>query len=308
MVNTIIFVLPDAPEEPVEPEMPAETKIDSASLTIGSEISLNYYVVMVEEEHKNATMHFTVKFSGNSNGNDQTYDIEGIAQEDGRYVYSLALAPQLMTTEIDAELKLGEETLDILEGYSVKTYAQNKLNAEDSSDELKRLVSDLLHYGAAAQQYTGYDMDHLATAEVENLRPASNVAPTTTDFNLTNEQAQGASYPVWFAGAGVEFSNVNKIFVKLNLLEGATLENVTLTINGTEVEVTDATVYTDAIFATKFADTYTFVLSYDGVVMQTLTYSVNAYAYAMRNNTSAIMGTLALALYNYGVSAAAYIA
>ena len=274
----------------------AETKIDSASLTLGDEITLNYYVTMVDDAHREATMHFTL--------DNKTYDVAGV-EKDGRYVYSLEIAPQFMGVSVNAELRLGEETLDILEGYSVKTYAQNKLNAEDSSNELKRLVSDLLHYGAAAQMYTGFKMDELATNGVENLLPASNAVPTETDFDLTNEQAQGASYPVWFAGAGVQFSNVNKIFVKLNLLEGATLENVTLTINGVEVEVTDATVYTDGILPTEFADTYTFVLSYDGVVMQTLTYSVNAYAYAMRKNTSA-MGTLALALYNYGVSAAAY--
>jgi uncharacterized Zn-binding protein involved in type VI secretion len=103
----------------------------------------------------------------------------------------------------------------------------------------------------------------------------------------------------YFKGAGVYFDNVNKIFVKLS-----TTENVTLTINGVEVAIEGTTVYTDGILATEFAETFTFALYHDGVLMQTLTYSVNAYAYAKQ--ADAAMGELALALDRYGVSASAY--
>ena len=50
--------------------------------------------------------------------------------------------------------------------------------------------------------------------------------------------------------------------------------------------------------------TPSFFLSCNGEVMQTLTYSVNAYAYAMKDNAN--MANLALALYRYGMSATAY--
>ena len=263
-------------------------KIDSASITIGADLTVNYKVSM-PAVYADATMYFTV--------NGATYDVAGTLVGE-QYVFSLALPPQYMATNVKAELKLDEIVLATMENYSVKQYAQNKLNAAESSDELKRLLSDMLYYGAAAQIYKEFNVENLATNGVENILPALETKPDATDFELENNE-EITEYPAYFKGAGVYFDNVNKIYVKLN-----TTENVTLTINDVEVEVTGTTVYTDGILATGFATTYTFVLSCDGVVMQTLTYSVNAYAYA--KNDDATMGDLALALYRYGVSAAAY--
>lgn len=272
-------------------EVEAPATIDSASITIGEDITLNYYVIM-SDVFAGAEMHFTVE------DRDQyaMFDVKGVAV-DGRYVFSLNLAPQYMSNNVKAELVFNELTLASKDEYSIKTYAQNQLNAEDSSDELKQLLTDLLYYGKAAQNYKNYNTENLATAGVENLGEASMKVPTTTDFTLVKNK-EIDSYPAYFKSAGVYFDNVNKIYVKLS-----TTENVTLTINGVEVAVEDTTVYTDGILATGFADTYTFVLSCDGVVMQTLTYSVNAYAFAKKD--SATMGELALALYNYGLSAKA---
>lgn len=281
----------------VEVESPAN--IDSASVTLGEDVALNYYVTM-PEAFEDAKMYFTL--------DGETYDIDGTVQA-GRYVFSLNLAPQYMATTIKAELKYNDGTMASLAEYSIKTYAQNKLNAADSSDELKQLLTDMLYYGVAAQNYTGYNTENLATDGVENLGTPSTAKPDTTNFNLaTNEEI--SSYGAWFKGAGVWFDNVNKLYVKINTLEGVTLENVTLTVQigdgeAQNMAVTGATVYTDGILATEFATTYTFALYYDGVLMQTLTYSINAYAYAMKDKTGT-MGDLALALYRYGDSAKKY--
>ena len=159
----------------------------------------------------------------------------------------------------------------------------------------------MLYYGAAAQVYKEFDTANLATDGVENLFTADETEIENADFTLVNaELAEGETYGAWFAGAGVHFSNVNKIYVKLS-----TTENVKLVINNVEVEVTGTVVYTDAIKATGFAETYVFELYYGEELMQTLTYSVNAYAYAMQDKDTN-MGRLALALYYYGASATAY--
>ena len=113
-----------------------------------------------------------------------------------------------------------------------------------------------------------------------------------------------SSYPAYFTGATVWFDGVNKIRVYIATADGASLSKVTLTINGEAVAVSGNMIETDGILATQFDKTYTFVLSYDGTVMQTLTYSVNAYAYTKK--ADAEMGELALALYRYGVSAKVY--
>jgi hypothetical protein len=163
---------------------------------------------------------------------------------------------------------------------------------------LKQLLTDLLHYGNAAYNYKNETTGTVVTGGVENLGTASTATPATTDFTLVKNE-EISSYPAWFKGAGVWFDNVNKLYVKLS-----TTENVTLKIDGEEVAVTGTTVYTDGIKATDFGKTYTFELYHDGVLMQTLTYSINAYAYQMQND--AAMRALALALYRYGVSTVAY--
>ena len=61
--------------------------------------------------------------------------------------------------------------------------------------------------------------------------------------------------------------------------------------------------YTEALTATQFDDTYTFVIEVNGVTA-TLVYSVNTYAYAMQNDAE--MAELAKALYAYGVAAENY--
>lgn len=271
--------------------------IDSASLTIGEDITVNYYVSM-SEAFADAKLQYTI-------GEDKTVcETAGEVQSDGRYKFSVGLPPHYMTNNINATLVFNGRVLDSMTEYSIQTYAKNQLkkieNGElaDTEGKLKQLLTDMLYYGAAAQNYKGYNTTKLATDGVDNIGDPSTATPTTSDFTLVKNE-EISSYPAYFKSATVWFDNVNKIRVTLS-----TTENVTLTINGEEVKIESTTIYTDAIKATEFGTTYTFVLSCNGVVMQTLTYSVNAYAYAMQNNAE--MRELALALYRYGVSAKAY--
>ena len=263
-------------------------EIDSASVTLGEDVALNYYVTMADGLN-NVTMNFTM--------NGEVYDRTLAQQTDGRYKVSLELPPQYMANEITVELIYNNAVIETMV-YSVKQYAEDMLGKADSSDELKQLLTDMLYYGAAAQNYKNYNVENLATNGVENLGAPSGVTPETTDFTLVNNET-GGEYPAYFKGAGVRFDAVNSIYVKLS-----TTENVTLKINGEDVAVNGTTVYTDGIKATEFGTTYTFELYCDGVLMQTLTYSVNAYAYAKQGESA--MGELALALYRYGKSAKAY--
>ena len=270
--------------------------IDGASLTVGENLKLNYKVSL-SEAFADAVMYFTF--------GDKTVDVEGVKQADGRYSFSLELPPQAMATAVKAELKYGEYVLATLENYSIQQYVQNKLNDSNSSTELKQLLTDMLYYGAAAQTYKNYNTDNLATSGVENLGTASTAtpeAPATPASPVKNTEV--SSYPVYFTGATVWFGDVNSISVTINTLEGASLK-----VNGTEVALTATTYTTAGLLPTELDTEFVFELYHDGVLMQTLTYSVNAYAYKMQNNanTTAAMKALALALYRYGVSAKAFI-
>lgn len=265
-------------------------KVEGANITIGETIVVNYYVTL-PIECVGATMRFTM--AGKT-----TDEVAGKLQSNLTYKYSFEVPPQCMADEIDAEVVFDNEVIASKYDYSVQQYAKNKLS-DSPSDALKQLITDMLYYGNAAQNYLQYNTDNLAMQGVENLGTPSTATPESTVFAL-EKNSEIDTYPAYFTGAGVWFDGVNRLYVKIN-----TTENVTLTINGETVDVTDTVVYTDGIMAKDFGDTYTFVLSYNGQVMQTLTYSVNSYVYQMKDN--ATMGELALALYRYGASAVAYV-
>lgn len=266
----------------VTPATP-ETKITDASLTLGKTLTMNYYVTLLDE-HAGATMNFTM--------NGETTVVEGV-EADGQYVFSFEIPPQYMATTINAKLIFEDAVIAEKLNYSIKQYAQNQLN-NNPSDELKQLLTDLLYYGDAAYNFVNETTGATpVTSGVDNIGEVSTATPATNFALVDNTQIN--EYPAYFVAAGVWFDNVNKLYVKLN-----TTENVTLKINNVEVEVTGKTVYTEGIIATDFDETFTFELYYGETLMQTLTYSVNAYATAMNSDA------LALALYRYGASAEAY--
>ena len=259
------------------------THIDSASITVGENLTLNYYVIM-PEIFAAAQMTFTVA--------GKEYSVEGTLVG-GRYVFSLEIPPHYMAENVKAELIFNEITITQKDTYSIKEYTDNQLDkVENSIDEkdiqLTKLLNAITAYGVAAANY-----------KAETNTAGENVIPENENvFNLENE-AGVEQFGAYFTGANVWFDNTNKIMVLIN-----TTENVTMKINGTEVAVTGTTIYTDELLPTQFNDTYTFELYYDGNLMQTLTYSVNSYAYKMQTNEN--IGALAIALYNYGVAAETY--
>lgn len=275
-----------------EVELPAD--IGGASLTVKEDIAVNYKVTLSDAMVEGTVMYFTI--------GETVIDVpvSEATMDSGRYVFSINLGPQYMTAIIKAELKNGDTLLDAIEEYSIQQYAKNKLSDENSSAELKQLVSDMLRYGAAAQIYKEYETDNLATS-VDGLVYPSEEALAAPEFTPAPVNAEGVTQPIaYFTAANVWFDYTNKIMVKIN-----TTENVTLKINTVEVAVEGTTIYTEDIVATDFDKEFVFELYYDGTLMQTLTYSVNAYAYK-KQNTETAMGKLAIALYQYGASAEAY--
>jgi len=267
------------------------TKISGATITLGEDVTVNYKVSL-DEKFAAAKMRFL-------------QDGEVVATVDGetdgdKYTFGLKLPPQCMTDVFTAELVYNDTVIANKGEYSIQQYAQNQLNSDKCTEELKQLITDMLYYGAAAQEYKGYNEGNLACDNVDGLGTPSESVPEATQYTLTNELAEGESYPAYFMAVGVWFDDVNKIYVKIN-----TTENVVLKINTVEVSVTDTTVYTEGILATSFAEKYTFELYVGEQLMQTLTYSVNSYAYS-KKNAETPMGRLALALYRYGASAEAY--
>lgn len=266
--------------------------IDSATLTVKDDLTVNYYVNL-NDYYVGARMKFTML-------GEETV-VDGVLQADGIYKYSFTdIAPQYMGENIKAELVFNGKVLTTLEKYSVQQYVKNTINSENQT--LKRLLSDLLYYGDAAQKFVGYNEENLVSAGVDGLLDQVTANPTTVK-DLITEPAD--SYPIYFKSAGMLFDNVNKLYVRLEgSLEGATLSVAKDGVKVNDYALTSNVFYTDGIVATDFNAVYTFELYVNNTKLQTLTYSVNSYAHAMQGDAE--MGELAAALYNYGAAAEDY--
>lgn len=285
-------------------------------LTLGADLSLNYSVKVNNPEAidlSKMAVQFTMK--------DETTLVKDYSEDDGQYVFAFdKIAPNDIWRFIDASLVILDEdgetvksTLVTKKNYSVADYIidlKNKVSTDENIDEntaekTMDLLRDLVFYCHAAEKYA--DGTQNVYGRLGGMFTEDTAMPAENDFSLNVLEAGSR-----ITAAGVFFSNDNKIYVKIN-----TEENVTLVVKKAG-EIVDTvslaagvhTYYTDGILATEFDDVYTFEL-YVGdstEAVQTLTYSVNSYAYRMQNHDKETMAALACALYRYGRSAEAFIA
>ena len=280
-----------------EPEEPVETKIAGASITVGSDLAMKYYVTLSEDvDPATVAMRFTM------NGKVTTVS-DAVLCEDGRYVFTFfGIAPQSMGDNIKAELLVDGEVIAIKDNYSVKTNLENIL--EESEDEvLDTLIADLLNYGAEAQKYTGYKTDALVNAGL--TVSGSTAIPTEADVNRSASTSSDKDR--YALAVGVRFDYVNKIYVKVNLVSA---EGVTVYINNEEAVLEELSgntyiAYSSGIYTTEFDTAYSILITYNDKAIQELTYSVNSYAFTMYDNASNI-SALSLALYRLGKTSDLY--
>lgn len=214
--------------------------------------------------------------------------------EDGIFVLN-GVAPQMMSTVIKVDLVNADDEVVSTKEFTINGYLEGIVADEEDkySAELEALASALLDYGQAADEYK----NGLTATEV------TGTAPEATDLTVNADDTIDTAAS--FTTVGVRFDYVNKIYVALVNPDG---DNVAVKINGVDATVVDGIVYTDAISATDFDKVYTIELYVDGALYQTVTYSVNSYAYAKWNSSNANTCALARALYLYGVAAEAYVA
>ena len=267
------------------------------SLNVGADLSIRYHAVLGENPED-----YTVRFT--MNGNEIT--VSGV-EENGKYVFSFyGIAPQCMGDVIKAELLLNGEVIATVEEYSVKQYVIDAIAYYPADTYLHQLLYDMLVYGAEAQKYRGYNTDELVTSGVSGLI-SSELVPTDDDKNRSIVTEDGADTSLaCFTAAGVRFDYNNRIYVKITT---ESIESVKITVDGEELEIISLgnnvyVAYSDGISALDFDAFVSFELSYDGDLVQTLTYTVNTYAYDKQDDAE--IGGLALALYRYGASAKAY--
>ena len=127
-----------------------EIKCDGISLTLDSDIYINFYMQLTEEALANGKMVFTI---GNRT-------VEGVTvkqnAKNGRYYFACPLNALEMAETVTATFTYGSTTYT--QKYSVKQYIETILNDKDEqgndySDEMKLLARKIANYGYYAQLY-----------------------------------------------------------------------------------------------------------------------------------------------------------
>ena len=254
---------------------------DEVSVDLGEDIALNYYAPATAGNR----VEFTV--------GDETKTVAGVAVDGEQNKFTLHLAPQQISENVKAVLYNGTTATKASLKYSVKQY-MNELKANYSTDaELCALADAVIAYGAAATDFVEENTEAVALT--------NNVA-VNSDFVLT-----GNGNAATFTSGNVFFDDTNDlIFAYENAKAGVEWK---VNGNATGFVQTTGKVTVENLMPTGFDTVYT-VTATAGDDVTTVSYSVNAYCYAIANKDGAAVyaKNLAIATYNYGVAAEAYIA
>lgn len=297
-------------------ELPTLPTIISASILLGSDITVNYTVDLGGASMQDAVMRFTI--------NGTTTTVTGVPKAGTDYhTFSIGrIYPHTMGNNISAALVVDGTVVDVLDTYSVRQYCLNMLDriADKSIDAytddaqyslLKTLIADLLQYGADAQIFTGYNTDAPVNSGITGMSTYTPPSEAYSDIPLTASTASDGSRLV---SVKPELSNVIKLgftFATPNV------SSVTLRIGnksyGSEHFISTGTktsdglpvylLYSEAIYATEIEDIFDVTLCVDGKDCQHLQYGVLHYVYRKQNDANTALAALVRSIRNYGGSA-----
>lgn len=296
-----------------------------ASLTLEDNIAVNY---KFDPAQLNGTGYSDPYVVFRFNGEEFTVT-KYTKDSRGRYAYTFSdIAPRMMNDEIEATLYAtyeGEVVACQTRSYSVKQYCYNMLarcnegGAYANNTKFKALLVDLLNYGEAAQLYGNYQTDTLVTADLTDTQKAwaTATAPTLGSVqSLTYKTIENPSV-TWLAG-GLLLEDAVTMRFKFSApttqdltVHFCTDQNPTGWVIGADAFVQTNGgyyVYFDGLKARQMRETvYVTVYQGDVAVSNTVSYSIESYAYAKRNDSNTKLVELLTAMMKYGDSAYRYI-
>lgn len=282
-----------------------ERQILGASVTLGEDISFNYYV-----RTKTDNTVVVAKYLKNGEMTEETLT-EFVALSNskyaGKYVFR-GITPQMITRDITIVYTDGSVT-DTIENYSVADYLAGVYKNENNSQDVRQLAADTMYYGLAAMKYceaSDEDVSALRTRIKELKMVQSNIVPADSS------ERSGESV----VRASVRFDNANSLVFAVDNTTFEAHSDYKYYIGDTEITEWDTTlidgyhVYvTDNLRAVEYiGKTFTVTVKSDDTVVQTLSTDAGSYCagiYADETSADALK-ELAKATYIYGNSAKAY--
>lgn len=290
----------------------------SASLFLQDNLAINYKVDKALFDTVGYTNPYVVFEIGGKKTEVKSYTVDG-----DRYVFKFPnIAPNQMNDTIRATLYAtynGVEYASATREYSVAEYCYSMLElySADEYAELRTLLVDLLHYGAASQTYTGYRTDALVNASLTAAQlqwgtseePVLDTVLDTTYKTVENPTAK-------WKGAGLHLQDSVSMRLRFTAesIEGLSVKiesgTNTWTISSDKFLEEDDVyyVYFTGLDAGQMRQSV-YLTIYDGdiPVSNTVCYSIESYAYEKQNSTIAGLPELVKAMMKYGDSAYAYV-
>ncbi len=288
-----------------------EVGFSKASISIGSTVSLNYYVNINSSFILRNT---EISMLFNHNGEQKTVT-EYKELDNGLYVFSFD-GIELINAAVDvnAELMIDGEPFADKSGFSAQSYCQTALKLFAEDDELVTLINDFLIYAGALEkavkgtQTIGSNM---------TLSPSA-AAPDETDN--AKRVSGNENEKLFIDSASLIFNKNTRIAFKIY----SELSDFTVSItsagsplaviyskeeledNGSGYYTANSRIISPEDFSGEICAKVT---DENGNTVSEYIYTVNTYAYELAGSSSAEADAkaLALALYRYGKSAVNYI-
>ena len=303
----------------------APLKFYGWSLTLQDNIALNYAVdarFFADGCYTNPSVTFTI------GGRTVTVTKYDTTKHAGYYSFLLDdIAPHQLGMTVRATLSANDgETLVTTKvaEYSVMTYCYNKINDENSNLKLKRLVVDLLNYGASAQVYVGSD-DELVNSRLTEEQKALGTIEDALLETVSTSKYQTVDTPS-ISWAGVYLMLIDSVEMRF-VFNAESTEGLKVRVttddpaNGADVGhtwfITEFNEYADGAYEARFdafkahqmSDiVYVTVCDAEGnAISNTYRYSIESYAYAKSTDADANLAAMVKAMMKYGNSAKDYI-
>ncbi len=247
------------------------------------------------------------------------------------YVFTYRVAPQMIGEEVTVvPHATGDDGADVKGKafrYSVATYCYNMLNNSTYQDaqyaSFRKLLVDILIYGDAAQNYTGYKTNELAS---RNLTSAQRAMGTDVTQAMTYKNVRKSAY------AKVDDENKLASFVSVSLflesavnirfkIEAANAENLRLVITDGANVIEDKALIENPkdskgryivdvtrLNANHMKKTiYATVMLGDQAVSNTYRYSIESYVSSQKGKGDEKLDNLLDSMMRYGNSAVDYV-
>ena len=279
-------------EEYFEDFTPALTNVAGWSLTLGNDVAVNFKL------NVDASIRATAKIQIAVGASVTSYDVAALTVDsDGSYYVSVKVSAPQMTEAIKVQIVNGNDRSQE-KTYSVREYALTLLSG-NYPEATKKLVAQMLHYGASAQNYFGYKTGNLANAGVasyETAVPATNHTVTAT----------GKVDGIEFYGASMVF--LNRIVLRYYFQVSGDINDYTFTVNGK----TCTAVRKGEYYCVDYTDINPQDLD-EAMTIQVngayaIAYSPMNYLVNMRTQGSEKLQALVQALYDYHLAAETYLA